>query len=273
MDIKRLKDKKKELGFTNQRISEISGVPLGTVQKIFGSTTKEPRRETYLALLRALDPMAEYADQSQGTRVGESVAAYALDGSVKRQGEYTVDDYYALPDDRRVELIDGVIYDMTSPTIRHQAITGEVYFQLVQCAEEHDLDCFPAISPIDVQLDKDNKTMVQPDVIVICDMSTLRERVVYGAPEFVVEVLSPTTRKKDQFIKLNKYCNAGCREVWIVDPEKSTVWTYDFSRDDWPETYSFDDVVPVAISEGKCAVDFSRVKGKLDRVKAMIREE
>jgi hypothetical protein len=58
-----------------------------------------------------------------------------------------------------------------------------------------------------------------------------------------------------------------------VDPEKSTVWTYDFSRHDWPETYSFDDVVPAAISEGKCAVDFSRVKGKLDRVKAMIREE
>lgn len=262
MDIQRLKDKKKELGYTNQKIAEISGVPLGTVQKIFGTTTKEPRRETYLAILKALDPMAAYSEESGESYVREAMAAYELSRG-KRQGEYTVEDYCALPDDRRVELIDGVIYDMTAPLVPHQLIAGEIHRQLWDCAEEHDVKCVPMIAPVDVQLDRDERTMVQPDVIIIFDRELVTRERIYGAPEFVLEVLSPSTRRKDQFIKLNKYCNAGCKEVWIVDPDTLKVWTYDFSREDWPETYTFDDKVPVAISEGKCEIDFRKIKDRI----------
>ena len=281
MNIQRLRDMKKALGFTNTMISAISGVPLGTVEKIFGSTTKEPRRETYLAIIRALDPMAEYrpdfrekyfggepADDG-ASHVGEAMAAFELDYGSKPQGEYTIEDYYALPDDRRVELIDGVLYDMDGPSIPHQIIAGEIFYQLMNCAEEHDMECMPVISPVDVQLDRDNKTMVQPDVIVTCEPELVRQGVIYGAPEFVVEVLSPTNRRKDLIIKLDKYCSAGCKEVWIVDPLKHTVWTYDFVEDKGPEAYTFDDVVPVAISDGKCEVDFAKVSRILEKYKLL----
>ncbi|MBR6473670.1 MAG: Uma2 family endonuclease [Firmicutes bacterium] len=263
MDIERLKKRKAELGYTNKDIAELSGVPLGTVQKVFGTVTKTPRRDTYLALAAVLDPEYVYNVQSNANYVREIALAYDAVVKKKKQGEYTIEDYYALPDERRVELIDGVIYDMISPTGEHQIIAGEVYCQLMACAEEHGMECMPFISPIDVQLDRDKKTMVQPDVIIVCDLGLMTKRVVYGAPEFVMEVLSPSTKSKDILIKLRKYKEAGCREVWIVDPDKKTVTVYDFRDEDWPDIYTFDDSVPVAISEGKCSVDFRKVEKKI----------
>ena len=263
MDIERLKNKKTELGYTNKEIAELSGVPLGTVQKVFGKTTKMPRRDTYLALAAVLDPEYVYKVQSEVNYVRELALAYDAVVKKKKQGEYTIEDYYALPDERRAELIDGVIYDMTAPTGEHQIIAGEVYYQLMDCAEKYGMECMPFISPVDVQLDKDEKTMVQPDVIVVCDPDLMTKRVVYGAPEFVMEVLSPSTKDKDILIKLRKFKVAGCREVWIADPEKKTVTVYDFRSDKWPDIYTFGDTVPVAISEGRCSVDFTKVEKKI----------
>ena len=260
MDIKRLKERKKELRYTNKDIAELSGVPLGTVQKVFGNTTKEPRRDTFLALASVLEPEWVCGNSQYVNSVREEALVYEAVIKKKKQGEYTLDDYYALPEERRVELIDGVIYDMTAPTGAHQLIAGEVYYQLMTCREKHSIECMPFISPIDVQLDKDEKTMVEPDVIIVCDKSLMTKRVVYGAPEFVMEVLSPSTRSKDQVLKLNKYMNAGCKEVWIVDPDNERVTVYYFEGENWPHIYTFDDKVPVGISEGKCEVDFSRVK-------------
>ena len=267
MDIEKLKKRKAELGYTNKDIAELSGVPLGTVQKIFGTATKTPRRDTYLALAAVLIPEHVYSIQSEVNHVREVALAYDAVVKKKKQGEYTIDDYYALPDERRVELIDGVIYDMTAPTSAHQITIGEVYHQLMSCAEKHGVECMPILSPVDVQLDKDKKTMVQPDLIILCDRSLLKKRVVYGAPEFVMEVLSPSTRSKDQVLKLNKYMNAGCKEYWIVDLYNERIIAYDFENIDgenWPHQFGFDDKVPVAISHGKCEVDFSRVKDKIN---------
>lgn len=273
MDIDKLKERKKDLGYTNRKIAELSGVPLGTVQKIFGGETKAPRRDTYLAIRDVLYPARDYSLESGVSYVREEALAYELERIDKKQGDYTVEDYYALPDEIRVELIDGVIYYMTAPTLPHQIIAGEVYRQLWDCVEEHDEECFPLISPINVQLDRDDRTMVQPDVAIVCDKELITKKVIYGAPEFVLEVLSPSTRKKDQLIKLNKYLNAGCKEFWIVDPDKEKVMVYDFTSDDWPDIYSFEDRVPVRISDGKCRIDFSRIKRKLDKLEMMYREE
>ena len=263
MDIERLKKKKAELGYTNKDIAELSGVPLSTVQKIFGTATKTPRRETYLALAAVLDPEYVYNVQSEVNHVHDVALAYDSVVKKKKPGEYTIDDYYALPDERRVELIDGVIYDMTAPTGEHQIIAGEIYHQLMSCAEKYGMECMPFISPIDVQLDKDNKTIVQPDVIVVCDLELMAKKVVYGAPEFVLEVLSPSTKSKDMLIKLRKYKEAGCKEVWMVDPDKKTIAVYDFRSDTWPDIYNFEDSVPVKISEGRCSVDFTKVEKKI----------
>ena len=118
------------------------------------------------------------------------------------------------------------------------------------------------MSPISVQLDKDDKTMVQPDVIIVCDRDKFQEKVVYGAPDFVVEVLSPSTRRKDKTIKLTKYIEAGVREYWMVDPKKRCVVVYALQEDEEDydiAVYTFDDEVPVALFQGECKVDFKEI--------------
>ena len=270
ISIEYLKKKKKELFMTNEELAKLSGVPLGTVQKVMGTTTRNPRRDTVMALARVLAPEAiegisyEYDPDSSGSGA-VSEGAPALNYQ-KKQGEYTLEDYYAWPEDQRVELIDGVIYDMGAPLSRHQIIIGEVYHQLMTCAESHDVDCLPCLSPFDVQLNRDNRTMVQPDVVILCDLSVLIDRCIYGAPDFVLEVLSPSSRHRDQIIKLNKYHDAGVREYWIVDPDKERVTVYCFEDDAWPDVYSFDDDVPVRVSDGICSVDFSRIKARLRKL-------
>ena len=90
------------------------------------------------------------------------------------------------------------------------------------------MDCIPLTAPVDVQLDRDEKTMLQPDVLILCDKRKLIRRCIYGAPDFVLEVLSPSTRSKDQIVKLKKYMEADCREYWIVDIENRRIVVYDF---------------------------------------------
>ncbi len=192
--------------------------------------------------------------------VREAQAAYR----VKQQGEYTLEDYYALPDDQRVELIDGVIYDMSAPLLVHQAIAGDIYSQLWQFVKRNGGNCMPFVAPVDVQLDKDNRTMVQPDVLVVCDQSKMKEHCVYGAPDFVVEVLSKSTRKKDMYLKLDKYRNAGVREYWMVDPKSKRVIVYEFENEDRPVIYEFDGKIPVGIYDGKCVIDFEEIYQSID---------
>jgi Uma2 family endonuclease len=158
---------------------------------------------------------------------------------------------------------------MTAPLSEHQLAAGEIYHQLKSCAEEHEMSCIPAIAPFDVQLDKDEKTMLQPDVMIACDEELLQRRGIYGAPEFVLEVLSPSTRAKDQVIKLKKYQEAGCEEYWIVDIENRRVLVYLFKNENWPDIYSFDDRVPVGISEGLCEIDFTKVEKEIARVQGI----
>ena len=178
---------------------------------------------------------------------------------MKKQGEYTLEDYYALPDERRVELIDGVIYDMSAPTTIHQLIGLEIWGQLQKFIRKKKGTCIPFAAPVDVQLDCDDRTMVQPDVLVVCDRDKIIKRCIYGAPDFVVEVLSPSTKRKDGIIKLSKYISAGVREYWIVDPDKKQVVVYDFQKEDYPVIYGFGGEIPVGIFDGECQIDFAEI--------------
>ena len=272
MTIARLKELKRELGLTNEMISKASGVPLGTVQKIFSGTTKSPRRATLLALENALLAKSSLTSafvydarekRISGSSLREAPASYGAPPAEwaedPGQGHYTLEDYYALPEERRVELIDGVIYDMSSPTGYHQLIAGELYSMLLADIRSRKGSCMPFISPIDVCLDRDNKTMVQPDVFILCDKSKYTPRRIEGAPDFIAEVLSPSSKSRDLFIKLNKYRNAGVREYWAIDPEKKIVMVYVFENDDDFTCYSFRDRIPVAIYHGEMIVDFSLI--------------
>ncbi len=181
-------------------------------------------------------------EQQDENMIRETTVPYG-----KKQGSYTLEDYYALPDDIRVELIDGVIYDMSAPTLAHQFVGGEIFFKIKQYINGKQGNCIPFAAPVDVQLDCDDKTMVQPDVIIVCDKDKRINRCVYGAPDFVAEVLSPSTRKKDSMIKLRKYQEAGVREYWMIDLKNEKVITYFFEEDVIPVIYGAEDEVPVRI--------------------------
>lgn len=246
MTIAEMKRRKEELGYTYQMIAEKSGVPVSTVQKIFSGATDAPRYETLMALEEVFRRTSE---------VRESAAFY----QVKKQGEYTVEDYYKIPEERRVELIDGVIYDMAAPTSAHQLIAGLIYAKLLMHVLGRQGECLPMISPLDVQLDCDDKTMIQPDVVIVCDRDKVIQRCVYGAPDFIIEVLSSSSVKRDTVIKLNKYLNAGVREYWMIDPKQRKVLVYNFESGQYPTIYGFDSKIPVAIWNGECEIDFEEV--------------
>lgn len=184
-------------------------------------------------------------------RVEEAALKYLA----KQQGEFTIEDYYALPEDVRAELIDGVIYDMGAPYTTHQEIAFEVARQLANQIRAKGGKCKVFISPIDVQLDCDDKTMVQPDVLILCDLDKQKKRVIYGAPDFVLEVLSPSTRKKDLTIKHRKYLNAGVREYWIIDPVEKRLITYDFENGENVASHPFTEVVGLTIYGGTVTMD------------------
>ena len=268
MTLSEMKARKKELGLSNKEISRRSGVPLGTVQKIFGGVTEAPRMETIIALERVLRRDTDgYAAGSSGSGrslfVAEPKPAYNAGPSlryVKKQGEYTLEDYFALPDDRRVELIDGVIYDMAAPSHEHQLVSGELSYQLQDFVKKNGGKCHVLTAPLDVQLDRDKRTMVQPDILVICDHDKVNSSGIFGAPDFIAEILSLATAKTDLTIKLYKYMRAGVREYWVVDPENRQIFVYKKAEESiLLVTYTFDDLVPVGIWDGRCRVDFPEI--------------
>ena len=171
-----------------------------------------------------------------------------------------------LPDDQRVELIDGVFYDMGAPTRAHQLIAGEIHRQIANYIMDRNGPCTVYIAPLDVQLDCDDRTMVQPDVLIVCDKDKETRRNVFGAPDFVLEVISPSTRMKDSFLKLKKYLEAGVREYWIVDPYRQKVLIYYFEGEDWPLICGFDEPIPVRIYQGELKIDPKHMKRWTDEL-------
>ena len=267
MTIEEMKKKKTEYGLTVEMIAQESGVPLSTVQKIFGGTTGAPRKATLDALtdffrketvrqLQMDSPAYGYSNSGQVSDIREAAPQYAVSGP----GKYTLEDYYALPPERRVELIDGVFYDMSAPSIEHQTILGDMYLLFRECADRHGMPCHVFLSPLDVRLDRDDYTMVQPDLVVFCHDYDIHDRCYEGAPDLLIEILSPSTRSKDMLLKLYKYHKAGVREYWIVDPKSQTVTVHYFDSDEYrPITYPFESQIPVRISEGRCEIDFSKI--------------
>ena len=95
--------------------------------------------------------------------------------------------------------------------------------------------------------------------MIVCDRDKIIRRCIYGTPDFIIEVLSPSTSKKDSTIKLKKYKTAGVREYWMIDPDKKKVVVYDWRKSEIPTVYGFDSKVPVGIFEGECELDFAEI--------------
>ncbi len=159
---------------------------------------------------------------------------------------YTVNDIYALKDQDRAELIDGQIYYMAPPSRRHQVIAGELFGIIREYINANNGTCRPYIAPFAVFLNGDDQNYVEPDISVICNPDKLTDKGCFGAPDWIIEIVSSGSRRMDYFTKLFKYRTAGVREYWIVDPEKDRIFVYDFVSENTGD-YTFSDSVKAGI--------------------------
>lgn len=157
---------------------------------------------------------------------------------------HTIEDILALPEGERAELIDGEMFMMATPTRRHQKIVGWLHVMIFNHIAQKGGRCEVYLSPFAVFLKNDRWNYVEPDVIVICDRDKLDDKGCHGAPDWVLEVASPSSIGMDYQRKLEAYRSAGVREYWIIDPMKETVTIYDFeSGQTEPEVYGFTESV------------------------------
>ena len=160
---------------------------------------------------------------------------------------YTVEDIYALPDGQRAELIDGQIYDMAPPMRLHQHLVMNISAAIHDYIKSNKGDCLVYPAPFAVFLNNDNRNYVEPDISVICDKSKLDDRGCNGAPDWIIEITSPSNPQTDYGVKLFKYRTAGVREYWIVNPQTKTVTVFDFEGYEKSNQYSFEDDISVCI--------------------------
>ncbi len=162
-------------------------------------------------------------------------------------GTYTTEDIFALPEGERAELIDGVIYNMAPPTRLHQRLLFSISRSIADYIDTKGGKCEVDIAPFAVFLGEDNKNYVEPDISVICDKNKLTDKGCNGAPDFIIEIVSPSSRKMDYSTKNTLYSDSGVREYWIVDPAKKRTTVYRYEEDAAPMITPFSMPITVGI--------------------------
>jgi Uma2 family endonuclease len=138
---------------------------------------------------------------------------------------YTYADFLEWDEDVRCEIMDGELFMMSSPATEHQRINRNLFLQLADYLNGKTCEAFfaPFAVRLNPERDLSDDTVLEPDIVVVCDPSKLDKRGCNGPPDLIIEILSPSTARYDRFAKLHKYQEAGVREYWIVDPETKTV--------------------------------------------------
>lgn len=167
--------------------------------------------------------------------------------SLPKTETYTIDDIYRLPEGERAELIAGRLYMTVPPSRIHQEIAGSIYSEIKQYIRNQKGICQPYIAPFAVYLDENNETYVEPDIAVVCDKNKLNDKGCLGAPDLIIEIVSPSSKKLDYYTKLVLYRDAGVREYWIVDPTRETILVYLLEQNEAPVIYRFTDMIKVNI--------------------------
>lgn len=169
----------------------------------------------------------------------------------------TIEDIYSLPGGQRAELIDGQMYMMAPPSRQHQEIVGELFGTIREYIKKNKGQCKPYIAPFAVFLNEDDINYVEPDIVVVCDANKLNDKGCSGAPDWIIEVVSPGSQRIDYMVKLFKYRTAGVREYWIVDKAKNRIMVYNFTNDYIQES-TFEDSVKAGIYTD-FEIDFSKI--------------
>ena len=180
-----------------------------------------------------------------------------------KEHTYTIDDIYNLPEGHRAELIDGQIYDMAPPSTAHQRILSFLHLEIGSYIRNNNGACEVIPAPFAVFLhnedESDLSNYLEPDISVICDPDKIDDKGCHGAPDWIVEIVSPGSKRLDYYTKLALYRANGVREYWIVDPLKKAIVIYDMEHDDGPVLHSLNDTIKVNIYND-LEIDFSRLR-------------
>lgn len=285
--------RKKALSLTTAEVALLAELPVGTVSKIMTGETKNPtpltiekidtalkkeearhRLEAYLLAMKdyCMEHQTEKFDSSKFEKIyrdkhkledkpiseANSLSEpYPIWGNVavKKQKSTSVKDYFKMAvENRWIELADGRLVINEAPGMAHQMLVKSINKQIEHFIDENHGDCQVFDVGINVQLDKEEDTILIPDILVICDKNKIKEFGILGAPDWVIEVVSPSTRHYDYKKKTYKYLSCGVREVWLVDPEKKVIVTYVDGEYMMSHLYKFGDEVPVAIYDGRLKI-------------------
>ena len=180
--------------------------------------------------------------------------------AIQSHKHYTYADYLTWPDDVRYEIIDGIAYMMAAPSSTHQEISMEVSTQLSNFLRGGSARVYAA--PLDVRLnfDSGDDIVLQPDILVVCDRSKIDKRGCNGAPDLVIEILSPSSVTYDMTLKFSKYLQHGVREYWVIDPESRAVIVHIMQGANHAKTHAYKDtdIIPVEVLDG-CSIDMNEV--------------
>lgn len=175
----------------------------------------------------------------------------------------TLEQYEALPENRRVEVFEDVVYDMASPSQIHQSISMQLSTVINNYILRKNGACGIFSAPFDVKLSDKPLTIVQPDIMVICDKNKLDEKRCNGAPYFIIEIVLPGNPADDYIRKLYYYKNYGVREYWIVDPHRKMVTVNYFEKNILNIQYSFESTIKVNIYDD-LLIDFAVITNLLN---------
>ena len=267
MNIQEMKRTAHELGYSNEDLAMYADVCTEVIDALFDDPPTLPPNASTLWFLDLILSPWPYAD-STDSDANKSLLKESLNyHTTKKTGSFTIRDLERMKetadDDVRLELIDGIIYHLNTPDAIHQIMIGEIFVRLRDHIIKHHGECIPLFAPFGVQLDCDDKTFLQPDLLVVCDKDKITPPCLYGTPDLIIEVLSPSTRRKDLTVKVPKYLSSGVKECWMVDPAKKSVLVYTSDSPEIPTIYGFNSKIPVSIWNGQCEIDFNEIYEKI----------
>lgn len=291
MDISELKKRKNKLKLTTHQLSELADAPYSTVSKIMTGETKNPSYVIIDKIDKALSKeemrarIQKYAEewkQYVNAHSDEEVDQWEFEKEYRKKHflndepipfavpveEKDFDYAVNLPKGKRVtadilqmfdekkktELLDGRLIFNNSPSLEHQNLVMSLGKKIDKFIEDNHGKCRMINVDVDVRLDEDDYTVLIPDLMVICNPEIIRNDGIWGAPDWVIEVTSPSTRQMDYGKKMHKYLLSGVREYWIVDPQKKKVVVYTEGELIVAHLYSFEDEIPVYIYDRKLKV-------------------
>lgn len=252
MLIHKVQDLREHSQLSDYELSELSGIPLDRMNDILSGGEKESDYASLLVLEEVLAtgekvPFSYNRTMQESCLVREAGIPYQYRA---RKSNYNIEDIERLSEYQRAELIRGVLYMLAAPSRMHQFLISELLYRIRRHIADNRGGCQVYTVPFDVRLFGNDMTCVLPDILVVCDKTKLTDKGCFGAPDWVIEIVSASNSKHDYVTKKEEYRQAGVREYWIIDPFQKNLSVYTFETSEEPKVYSYSEEVPSEVLSG-----------------------